>query len=52
MQLIQIIMFKLSSLLNQTFRLKSQLQETLEVACHLDIFYPIYYCELNFIEYF
>ncbi|RPB02563.1 hypothetical protein L873DRAFT_1673161, partial [Choiromyces venosus 120613-1] len=31
---------------------KSQLQETLEVAGHLVISYPVYHCELNFIEYF
>ncbi|RPB05444.1 hypothetical protein L873DRAFT_1663104, partial [Choiromyces venosus 120613-1] len=31
---------------------KSQLQETFEAADHLVIFYPVYHCELNFIEYF
>ncbi|RPA93141.1 hypothetical protein L873DRAFT_1847383 [Choiromyces venosus 120613-1] len=31
---------------------KCQLQETLEAAGHMVIFYPVYHCELNFIEYF
>jgi len=31
---------------------KCQLQETLEAAGHQVIFYPAFYCELNFIEYF
>ena len=31
---------------------KGELQETIEAAGHLVIFYPVYHCELNFIEYF
>jgi len=31
---------------------KCQLQETIEAAGHRIIFYPLYHCELNFIEYF
>jgi len=31
---------------------KCQLQETLEAAGHQVIFYPVFHCELNFIEYF
>ena len=31
---------------------KSELQETIEAAGHQVIFYPVYHCELNFIEYF
>ncbi|RPA91703.1 hypothetical protein L873DRAFT_1780507 [Choiromyces venosus 120613-1] len=31
---------------------KCQLQETLEAAGHMVIFYPVYHFELNFIEYF
>lgn len=31
---------------------KGELQETLEAAGHLVIFYPSFHCELNFIEYF
>jgi hypothetical protein len=31
---------------------KCQLQETIEAAGHLVIFYPAFHCELNFIEYF
>jgi len=31
---------------------KCQLQETLEDAGHQVIFYPVFHCELNFIEYF
>lgn len=31
---------------------KGESQETIEAAGYLVIFYPIYYCELNFIEYF
>jgi len=31
---------------------KCQLQETIEAAEHQVIFYPVFHCELNFIEYF
>ncbi|RPA97965.1 hypothetical protein L873DRAFT_1836176 [Choiromyces venosus 120613-1] len=31
---------------------KGELQETLEAAGHMVIFYPSFHCELNFIEYF
>ena len=31
---------------------KGELQETLEAAGHLVVFYPSFHCELNFIEYF
>ncbi|RPB05123.1 hypothetical protein L873DRAFT_1728536, partial [Choiromyces venosus 120613-1] len=31
---------------------KCQLQETLEAAGHIVIFYSVYHCELNFIKYF
>ncbi|RPA89396.1 hypothetical protein L873DRAFT_1783979, partial [Choiromyces venosus 120613-1] len=31
---------------------KCQLQETLEVARYIVIFYPVFHFELNFIEYF
>ncbi|RPA98606.1 hypothetical protein L873DRAFT_1632739, partial [Choiromyces venosus 120613-1] len=31
---------------------KYQLQESIEGAAHQVIFYPVFHCELNFIEYF
>ncbi|RPA90501.1 hypothetical protein L873DRAFT_1717521, partial [Choiromyces venosus 120613-1] len=31
---------------------KCELQETLEAARQQVIFYPVFYCKLNFIEYF
>ena len=31
---------------------KGKLQETIEAAGYLGIFYPVYYCEVNFIEYY
>ncbi|RPA98983.1 hypothetical protein L873DRAFT_1685398, partial [Choiromyces venosus 120613-1] len=31
---------------------KCQLQETQEVAGYMVIFYPVYHCMLNFVEYF
>jgi len=31
---------------------KGELQETIQAAGYLVVFYPVYYCELNFIEYY
>ncbi|RPA92364.1 hypothetical protein L873DRAFT_1710125 [Choiromyces venosus 120613-1] len=48
----QIVVLKLSSSQPDFQAQKNQLQETLEAAGYLVIFYPVYHYELSFIEYF